>query len=380
MFQWLWPRLSRYRTELFLFLVAVLARGSYWAVNGTFPGGDWNAYRAACELWWTDPVAILTARKGVVYSGFTLPFCSVYGLPFTTVDTWVVLQIAISALGVVLIYRAGTILMNRTAGIVAGLALAVLWDTFQWTVVLYSDAMFTFAMAFCLWAFARYHQFGTTRSKVLLIFGFGFLTVSRPFGFPIVVGWILYEMWPSSRFVDVRIFARKWIPIGSAAMAVAAIPWVIDRYHLVNTWSEGAVVINDPTYAYQLPSPNEGSMLGLVIANHIHVLVLAAYKVVMFFAPFLTRHSMIHIVANVVTYIPIVGLGLVGAVLVWRNRPDIFRYAVTPILVTLLITAVTFVSWDFRYRAPLGPAFALLAAYAVVSLWEKWRNDETPGM
>lgn len=366
MFQRMQNRITQYRTELLLFFLAALARFGYWILSGTTHGGDFGAYSAACNIWFTNPVGIITAHKGIVYAGFTLPFCSVYSLPFTTIETWIILQMLVSALGVVLVYRTGTLLINWNAGLVAGLALAVLWDTFQWTTVLYSDAMFTFAMILCLWTFARYREYGTTRARAEPLLALGFFAVTRPFGFPIVIGWIVYEVWPSNEFVDAQIFARNWIPIGSLALIVLSIPLIIKRRNLVEKWSRGWIVVNDATYTYALPSPNEGSLLGLIIANHVHVLVLAAAKVVMFFAPFVPRHSTFHILVNIVTYVPIVGVGLVGAYLVWRNRPDLFRYLVTPILVTLAITALTFVSCDFRYRAPLGPVFALLAGYAVV--------------
>lgn len=144
-----------------------MLRIGYWVYRGTIRGGDWGGYSEACTVWATDPVGILSAHKGIFYAGFSFPFCQVLTLPGLTVDSWVMIQIVLSSVACVIVYLTGRLLMNRTAGVVAGFGLVVLWDTWRWTTLLYSTAMMTFAMACCLWAFARYHHSGSSRAKLL---------------------------------------------------------------------------------------------------------------------------------------------------------------------------------------------------------------------
>jgi len=122
------------------------------AYRGTALGNDTNGYTRVCSTWFTDHIAALFAHKGIPYSGFTLPLCSVLSIPGATFDPWIALQIIISALGCVLIYRIGTELIDYRAGLLAGVALAVLWDTFLWDVYVLSDSLFTFGMIIVLWA------------------------------------------------------------------------------------------------------------------------------------------------------------------------------------------------------------------------------------
>lgn len=356
------------RIAVLLFVFAVLVRLGNWFVMGTALGGDWKAYQQACHLWWSNPIGILTAKKGVVYAGFTFPFCSITELPFTTVDTWVVIQILVSGLSVVLVYLTGASLMNRSAGTIAGIMLALLWDTFQWTTVLYSDAMFTFTIALALWVFTRYRQSGSRRVKIALLLSFGFVIITRPYGFPIVLGWIAYDIFPASRYVERPVFDTRLVGLTGIALTVLAVPFIVERYELFERWARGWTIINDQTYVYNLPVTQDTSLVGFLVGNHVHLVVLAIIKLVFFFLPFLPRHSTMHILINAVTFVPVYLLGMAGLYLAWRNEKELFRYLATPILVTLAITAITFVSWDFRYRAPLGPPIALLAGYSATQL------------
>ena len=82
-------RADRYFPEIPIFLLALCLRLGYWWYAGTQFGGDWSGYSEACTVWATDPLGILTAHKGILYAGFTFPFCQVLALPATTVKTWV---------------------------------------------------------------------------------------------------------------------------------------------------------------------------------------------------------------------------------------------------------------------------------------------------
>jgi hypothetical protein len=122
-------RSRRWLAPVAIFSVALILRLAYWAYKGTWRGGDWGGYSAACDLWATDPIGIVTAHKGIQYVGFTGPFCAVQSVPGATADTWVAIQITLSAFACVLVYWAAGELVDDRAGVVAGLVLASVEDT-----------------------------------------------------------------------------------------------------------------------------------------------------------------------------------------------------------------------------------------------------------
>ncbi|MGB9931518.1 hypothetical protein [Haloarcula amylolytica] len=353
---------------LFVFIVALLARTAYWIYGGTAVGADTNGYLRACEVLATEgPVAFVFGHKGILYSGFTVPLCSVLSIPGATFDLWVIVQILLASLGSVLIYKIGTELVDRPAGVLSGLAMAVLWDTFQWDVYVLSDSLFTFGMVLVLGALAWHHREETTASRVAVFATMGYLLVSRPHGFPIVMGWVLYDLFPKGDKRRLGLFSTRWIPLLGGASLVAAIPYAVQRYYLLDVWESGELIIYESGYAYPYVSEATGGIVGFVLSNLHHLLVMGILKTGLFFIPALPRHSAVHIAVNLVTYLPITAVGFVGLAQAWKNDFRLFRMWASPVIVLAGVTAVTFVSWDLRYRAPLGPVFALAFGYAVTT-------------
>lgn len=361
-------RLGRiYRIEVMLFSFALLARIGFWFFKGTNVANDWSGYQKTCSVWFTNPLGIVSAWKGPFYAGFTLPSCVITSIPGTTVDVWIAVQVTLSAIVPVLVYWTGRELVNETSGLVAGLCMVVLWDTFQWSIVTTSDALFTFAFAVVLWAVARHRATPSRRTHAVVLVSIMYLSLTRPYGFPLAIGWLVFEPYVSEEDALLPFDTSWWLPVIFGAASVAAVPRFIQRYSLVEVWSQGIVVSFSDTYVYKYPVQEADTWLGFVAANAPHLVVLGTYKAVMFFAPFVGRHSTIHIVVNAVTYVPITALGFLGAYDVVRRRQDLARYWVTPVVVLTLVSAVTFVSYGFRYRAPLGVSFALLSGFAVSS-------------
>lgn len=370
--------LRQFLPEITIFGLALFLRVGYWLYAGTQFGGDWDGYSEACSIWATDPLGILTAHKGVLYAGFTFPFCQVLALPGTTVETWVLIQITLSALACVIVYRTGRILVDDTAGLVAGFGLAILWDTFLWTRTLYSTAMFTFAMVCCLWAFAHYQESGSWTTKLALFAAFGFLSITHPLGPPIVLGWLVYDVHPQFAAASRRLFEHRVVPAVASLSSVVLGVYAADRYWLPDRWYRGEVVYNDPTYS--IPVQEAPTFIEFLVTNHVYAMAIPVARVLLFFVPFFPRNSLARIGLNLATYTPLLLAGSYGAYRVWDERRDLFRYLVTPAIVLLAITAVYTVSWDLRYRAVLGPSMVLLTGYVVsesVQLASMWRQVHT---
>jgi len=348
-----------YWKEILIFISALTLRVSYWAYKGTWAGGDAGAYRRACAIWAENPLGIVTAHKGIFYSGFTFPYCHVLSIPGATADWWVLIQITLSALGCVIVYRTGRRLMNETAGLFAAGGLVILYDTFLWTTLLYSTAMLTFAMICSLWAFSWYQDSGSLRAQAALLASFAFICVSHPFGAPIVLGWVLSDIMPlgSSR----QIFSHRVIPTGVAVSSVGMLLYALDRYYLPARFYSGAVVYD----GYAIPVQQASSFFEFIITNHIYAAAIPIARMTFFFAPFFPRNSTARIMVNLSTYTPILIIAIYGAYRTWTHRRDLFRYLVLPGIMSLALTAVYIVSWDLRYRAVLGPPMVLLMGYAV---------------
>jgi hypothetical protein len=317
----------------------------------------------------TDPLSAAFAHKGILYSGFTVPLCGILSISGATFDTWVGIQMFLSALGCVLICVIGTKLVDFRAGVTAGFALALLWDTFQWDVYVLSDSLFVFGIVLVLGSLTWHHHNRTALSRLAVFVTMGYLMLSRPHGFPLVAGWVLYDLFPQGDKRRLDLFKTRIVPLLSSIGVVAAIPYAISRYELVDIMQVGWIVINDPNYIYPFISESGDGGLWFVLTNIHHIFVMAVLKTVLFFAPLLPRQSTTHIVINLLTYLPILLIGFIGLLNAWREDYHLFRMWATPVLVLVAITAVTFVSWDFRYRAPLGPVFALGFGYALSTVF-----------
>jgi len=311
----------------------------------------------------TIPSGFVTAHKNIFYSGFTGPFCTFLSLPGTTPETWVPVQITLSALACVLVYRAGVLLVDRTTGVVSGFGLAVLWDSWLWTTVLYSTAIFSFAMACCLYAWARFAESPSRRTRLGVGVASVFLALSHPWGAPLVVGWVVSETTPRLASIGPRLFDGSLLPRLVSVASLALVPYGATRHDLPKHWLRGEIVANDPTY--MLGVEPASSVYGFVTANPVQTLLLPVLRVALFFVPFFPRNSTPRIFLNSVTYPPLLLLAFYGAYRAARERVDLFRYAATPGVVMLGITAMMFVSWDLRYRTVLGPCIAVLAGYSV---------------
>ncbi|MDS0282270.1 glycosyltransferase family 39 protein [Haloarcula onubensis] len=369
---------------LLIFAVGLTARTAYWLYKGTSLGRDTSVYTDVCSLWVADPASALVAKKGVLYSGFTLPLCGFLSIPGMTYDHWVGFQILLSALSCVVVYQIGSKLVDDRTGLVAGLALALLWDTFNWDVYVLSDSLFTAGMVFVLWALMWHHHTRGWQSRAAVLAGMGYLLLSRPHGFPLVAGWLLYDVFQSDR-KRLGIFASRAVPIGIGVSTLASLPYVVQRYELLTKWSRGDIIVSDATYVYPFITGSTDQPVQFVLTNVHHLLVMGILKAVFFFTPLLLRHSAIHMAINLTTYLPVILIGFFGLYRAYCDDFYLFRMWATPVLVLTLITAVTFVSWDLRYRAPLGPVFALAFGYAVSDVADRqsvrsvrqslWRQD-----
>lgn len=355
-------------------VVALAGRVGYWLYGGTRLSPDTRGYIAVCSAWTSNPIDALTGQLiGVEYAGFTLPFCIVTEVLGASFDAWVAIQILLSTLSCCLVYATARRALDRPAGLAAGLSMAVLWESFQWTIYLLSDATFVFAVSVALWAITRHQYLVSRRSWAVAWLALAFTAVARPFGLPIVLGWLAYDLLSRDD--------RFRVGLVSTPSFVLALVGVIGLYYTLATrggawvdstlygmWTQGVLIVNDPTFSYEYSPVERSSPIAFVLYNAHHLFVMGVLKLGLFFLPVLPRWSTFHNVVNVVTLLPaMVASGWAVVDLFQRNR-QLLRLWLTPLAVILVLIGITFIDWDWRYRAPAAPVFALLAGYAASRL------------
>lgn len=370
---------NRRRAAVVVFAVALAARCLYFVRalqvwDGVRVAADTQTYRAACEILVTDPLSVLSAGTGLMYLGFTIPFCLVDNLTGQAGIVWVLIQILLSSLTAVIVFKVGTRLVNRIGGFVAGITFALLFDGIRYTVFLLSETTFIFVLVLCLWAITRHWEEPSKFTRLVALVCLGWLVITRPFGMPIVVGWLLLDLLPKNSKWRIGLIPRRIAGAGVILAPVVILTLSSAPGKLTQMeagFRGGWILYRGKTdfflaeYAYTA-RPGEG-FLEFLFWNLDHVLVMIVLRVLVFFVPLVDVWiSPFWNFANILVLTPLLAGSILGVA--WGiNRRDLrpVLLLACPIVVVTGIVAVTHISVGWRFRAPLGPLFALLTGYAV---------------
>lgn len=367
------------RLGIGVFLFAFAIRLFHWYRVGIptprIPGDSGN-FIQACDILASNPSGILAAVKGPEYAGFTLPFCGGWLLSGGSVHTWLVFQVVLSAMSCVFVYLAASHLVNRYAGVAAGVALGISYDAFRWDIALLAETIAAFSLALALWTLARYYTRPTGRNRLLVLASFAWVAFVRPQGAPIVLAWIVADLALRGRFGRERLFNS--LTRGSVVCcAVLSIPLVGmfrpgGKGEVFAAWQRGWVVASGsgyvpiPRYEYTVAAASNPVVAFLFTLPDL--LVLVGLRALTFFYPFVhftyagPKWQLIH---NVTLWI-VLSLALVGGVKIVRTRETHLAFMWILPLVALVGTAMlTFLGTSFRYRSIANPLFALLVGYAI---------------
>jgi 4-amino-4-deoxy-L-arabinose transferase-like glycosyltransferase len=362
-----------------IFAVALVARGLYFlrafqVWGGARVAADTQTYRGTCEILLTEPLSALSAGTGLMYMGFTIPFCFVDNLTGQAGSIWVMIQIFLSSLTAVVLFWVGTRLVNQVAGLTAGIAFALLFDGIRYTVFLLSETMFIFVLVLCLWAITRHWKEPSRKTRIIALTSLGWLAITRPFGMPIVVGWLLLDLLPGDNQWRFGLIPR-WTAVAGVIVAPVIILTLSSAPGKLSQMEAGFrggwIIYKGMTdffiaeYAYEARPRDK--FLAFLLWNLGHVLVMIVLRVVVFFVPLVDNWiSPCWNLANILVLTPLLAGSILGVV--WGIKRRDLRpmwLLATPIVVVTGIVVVTFISVGWRYRAPLGPLFALLTSYAV---------------
>lgn len=360
--------------------IALVGRLGYWLMKGTKVGMDTPTYTSTCDVWLSAPLTFPRPQN----SGFTVPFCLVTEVLNFHWDAWIALQIAFSIGACYLVYEIATNHLDRTAGIVAGISMAVLWDSFQWTIYILTDAVFVVFVTFALWAVSRYDEARNQRRLVVSWIALLLTIFTRPYGLPIVLGWLVYDLLPRDNRYRFEIIPHPYIGI---VFGILSFIFVLSQYptfltdKIIALWADGQLVHDAPSFTYDYIYITDPSALEFVVFNLPQMLLVSLLRVLLFFVPVLPRWSTIHNIVNLFTLVPMFLASLVAVVDLWRRDRRLLRLWTMPLVMILLVVAVTFVDWDWRYRAPAAPVFSLLTGYTASRLHARIVKSEwEPGL
>lgn len=244
----------------------------------------------------------------------------------------------------------------------------MLWDAFQWNVYVLSDTTFLVALTLAAWTLTRY-LVSEDIGRLPVAAAFAMVAVSRPVGVPVLLGWLAWELLPSDR-LHRRLTKHPIVAAGIGLLLVLVVGAVSGRSgwaenQMMDAWNAGLLVHDDPTFTLPIAWETADTPLEFVLANPVAFPVMVLLKAGILFLPVVPRFSTIHNAVNVVTLAPAIVLGLTGLAYLTRHRRSLARAWGTPLIVLVGIVGVTFVDWDWRYRAPLAPLLAFGTAYAV---------------
>ncbi|MFB6139683.1 MAG: glycosyltransferase family 39 protein [Halosimplex sp.] len=374
------PDDSRWRDATAVFLVALALRGWLWADVGTHVVRDATRYLRWCnEL----SVGTLFGSRALAYSGYWLPYCGWLNATGGWVHGWVGVQVVCSAASCALVYATGRRLVGRSAGLVAGGALAVQWDVYRWAVRPQSEFMLTFALALALWRLAHYHTAPTTRNRLLALGSLGFVALVRPNGLPIVGAYLLYDLFPASSDRRLNLGFPARVNLGLVGALVAAIAYRLQfgwaKGSMLYHWREG-IVITPRRFVYLYdPAPANG-VVDFFVANAPHAAAIALLRGAWFFSPVMPGYTLRHALKAGLTLTPLLAFAALGVrAAVGRREWDLLVLWGTPV-VAVVVTAMGI--WVAGWRNFLGPAvvcYALFAGYfASLTDWPRRVRTHSP--
>jgi len=180
---------------------------------------DTSAYLEACQVLYTEPLAIAAQTKGLTYLGFTVPFCTVRAVGDGSGVAWAFIQVFLSVLTAVLVFYTAVRLENIVAGLVAGFSFALLFETLRYVVFMLSETVFITALILSLYALVRHRSERTWQSLLLVVVGFAWLVTSRPFGVLVIAGWLAFDLFPEDSGFRIGLIPRRVAIVGVIGFA-----------------------------------------------------------------------------------------------------------------------------------------------------------------
>ena len=294
---------------------------------------------------------------------------------------WTILILALNvlcsgAVAVMLVDLARRATRWPAAPVLALLFYVAGWEVFQWVRYVLTD------IPYCAAAFVPFYLVarrivveGEPRRPLLLAVALLVAIFTRPPGLVLIPLALFVELVLVERRVSGRVAAAIIIVVAAAVLLVRTIVvndpsrwpfrFVKPIITLFSAREKGGEVVMDMKQTFRPPVRTA--------ADH---LIIVADRFVRFFQLTSGAYSRAHNLFNVLWFVPLYGLGIIGAVEGLRRGDRRRRSLVIALLtwvgVFAFLHALTVLDYDWRFRLPLIPHLILLAACGADALATAW--------
>lgn len=364
------------RASIGLFIFCLIIQGAYVSVTGVTHADDTQDYLRTCDGWAEDPLRTATSWRGSFYATFTLVLCGWYALPVGGPTSWTALQVMFSALTTVVLHRLLLRWTTDAFALLGSVALALLWEVFRWTTYVLSDTLFVLLITLAAWTVLSWRERPTTVRRNWAIAVLALLAFSRPAGLPAALGWLLTPSSTGRRLFPLAVVAALALPALSL-LVVAGSTFGVPHESNQEVWK--ITVADNPFLDNPLPFREVENQLLFVVVNAPQVGLTMVVRLGAILFPFSPTFSFAHNVLNGVMLVPLVFLAIAG-VLTTSNRSPIWWLTLPPLLGNGFIVAVSFVDFDWRFRAPFIPFLLLFATIGLRALWQILRENRVSAL
>ena len=356
-----------------IFLLNVATRLVYFFTFGVRDGGDSWFYMQNARIildHYGNPLALL--QEGIYPYYWLYPFFLVMFQTNTVVI--VLLQIVLQSLAAVCLYQIGKKLWSASVGLIAGVAYAFFFEVFQWDTYILTDSLFLAAVIASVYGVVVAIERKTAAAWLLPTLSMLGLFLLRPTSVVYLasVGFLGAMPMPTRIRVYVALLALTAVMIGGGYLTAygsqKAFGVAYSVYYYKDLLRQGVVVRDRPEYTLAL-----GWDSHFTVKNVLLTASLLEHRAVAFWRFYIPAHSFNHRILNLLTFVPLYGLALVGGMRSFFGRPFDQRKAflVVIILAYWVFQTLTEVDYDWRYRVPILPWVLLFAAAGTVVVFER---------
>ncbi|MDG2087344.1 MAG: hypothetical protein P8J68_01210 [Arenicellaceae bacterium] len=346
----------------------------HYAYLGIRTGGDTGRYTGSA-------IEILNgnwpAGKAVEYMGYNI-FVAFSQLisPSYLFETIVVLQVLVSAVAVICLYKIAEIYGSTLVAIFASLAWIIFPDTQYWNFLILTESLFVSALLISLYAILR----SETRMQVAISLVIVIFTASiRPNGLIVLVAAYCYFLVASFIKKDyLALSAIVFMGLLGLTVSVNMLGAIVERQEIVESFIKGETIWGYPQSYNPLPDSSSASLIdgvkgipalfNLVLAEPIYFIEVVFTKLFYLLSHTRPYWSTYHNIYALFFILPLYALLIYG--IFYRTAPiDVVSFAYPLITTQLLVVAFSFADWDGRHLLPIYPFFCLLAGFSAAKLF-----------
>ena len=271
---------------------------------------------------------------------------------------------------------------RHVAGLVAGVIFLISIDNIQWNMTVMTESLFRSFVVFLLLALSGFR--GNMRGLVLIASLTGLVLMTRPAGAPIVGGVVVFLLryyWMEGKLSrrQLSVIVAAVLVSGLVAATVMLQAWdFTDQHKRGNIVTYMDVLEGSPGYYPSLREdvndvtflddsyPGIARVAHYFFWNPVHAFKVAGLKAWYLISGVRPYYSAYHNVYVALLYATMYILGYVGIRRV--GMAPISSFAITVIVLNVLLVAISTVDWDNRFYIPMEPGIVVMAAIGLAEV------------